>query len=101
MLTTVFNERHILNNSVLASTFYYAGFKTFFPYRIADESFLFLKSETGAIDFDFMQTSDLSKLSPETIIEMNKIKNQDFPYEISSKYVNSIFRPAVVKRNEF
>ncbi|MBC7712832.1 MAG: hypothetical protein H7177_05810 [Rhizobacter sp.] len=101
MLTTVFNERHILNNSVLASTFYYAGFKTFFPYRIADESFLFLKSETGAIDYDFMQKSDLSKLSPETIVEMNKIKNQDFPYEISSKYVNSIFRPMVVKKNEF
>jgi spermidine synthase len=101
MLTTVFNERHILNNSVLASTFYYAGFKTFFPYRIADESFLFLKTEQGAIDYNYMEKSDLSKLSPETITEMNKIKNQDFPYEISAKYINSIFKPMVVRRNEF
>ena len=101
MLTTVFNERHILNNSVIASTFYYAGFKTIFPYRIADESFIFLKNETGAIDYDFMKTSDLSRLRPETINEMAKIKNQDFPYEISLKHVNSIFRPAIVKKNEF
>lgn len=101
MLTTVFNERHILNNSVIASTFYYAGFKTIFPYRIADESFLFLKNEVGAIDYNFMEKSDLSKLRPETINEMNKIKNQDFPYEISLKHVNSIFKPSVVKKNEF
>ncbi len=101
MVTTVFNERHILNNSVLASTFYYAGFKTIFPYRIADESFLFLKKESGAIDYEFMNKSDLSRLSPETILEMNNIKNQNFPYEISLKHINSIFKPAVVKRNEF
>lgn len=101
MVTTVFNERHILNNSVIASTFYYAGFKTIFPYRIADESFLFLKREAGAIDYNFMDKSDLSRLSPETIVEMKNIKNQDFPYEISKKHINSIFKPAVVKRNEF
>lgn len=101
LLTTVFNERHILNNSVIASTFYYAGFKTIFPYRIADESFLFLKNEAGAIDYSFMESADLSKLSPETVVEMKNIKNQNFPYEISLKYINSIFRPMVVKRNEF
>lgn len=101
MVTTIFNERHLLNNSVLASTFYYAGFKTFFPYRISDESFMFLKKDAGAIDYDFMQKADLSRLNRETIIEMNNIKNQNFPYEISLKYVNSIFKPAVVKRNEF
>ncbi|AUN96690.1 hypothetical protein C0V70_00910 [Bacteriovorax stolpii] len=101
MVTTIFNERNLLNNSVLASTFYYAGFKTFFPYRIADESFLFVKQDAGAIDYDFMEKSDLSRLSKETIIEMNNIKNQNFPYEISLKHINSIFKPAVVKRNEF
>ena len=100
-MTTIFNERNLLNNSVLASTFYYAGFKTFFPYRIADESFLFVKQDAGAIDYDFMEKSDLSRLSKETIIEMNNIKNQNFPYEISLKHINSIFKPAVVKRNEF
>jgi spermidine synthase len=101
MITTVFNERHILNNSVIASTFYYAGFKTIFPYRIADESFLFLKKDAGAIDYNFMDKTDLSRFSPETVIEMNNIKNQNFPYEISLKHVNSIFKPALVKKNEF
>lgn len=101
MITTVFNDRHILNNSVIASTFYYAGFKTIFPYRVADESFLFLKKDAGAIDYNFMDKSDLSRLSPETVTEMHNIKNQNFPYEISEKYINSIFKPAVVKRHEF
>ncbi len=100
-VTTIFNERHILNNSVIASTFNYAGFKTIFPYRVADESFLFLKMEPGGIDYNFMETSDLSYLNKDTIIEMHNIKNQDFPYEISLDYVNSIFKPKVTKKNEF
>lgn len=99
-LATIFNERHILNNSVLASTFYYAGFKTIFPYRIAEESFIFLKKEAGAIDYNFMDTSDLSKISSETQLEMKKIKNQIFPYEISKRYINSIFKPMVVRHND-
>ena len=101
MVTTVFNEMHILNNSIMASTFYYAGFKTIFPYRVADESFIFLKKEAGAIDYNFMENADLSRLNPETVLEMNNIKNQNFPYEIATRYINSIFKPAVVKKNEF
>lgn len=101
MVTTVFNDIHVRNNSVIASTFYYAGFKTIFPYRVADESFLFLKKEAGAIDYNFMDKADLSKLNAETVVEMHEIKNQDFPYEIGVRYINSIFKPAVVKRNEF
>jgi len=81
--------------------FYYAGFKTIFPYRVSVKSFLFLKKEAGAIDYNFMEKADLSKLSPETITEMHNIKNQNFPYEIATRYINSIFRPAVVKKNEF
>ena len=101
VLTQVFNDRHVINNSVLASTFYYAGFKSFFPYRVSDESFLFLKVEPGAIDYNFLDNADLSKLEPQTIREMKEIKNQDFPYTIASKFVNSIFKPMVVKKNEF
>jgi hypothetical protein len=101
LLTQVFNEKHIINNSVIASTFYYAGFKTIFPYRVSDESFLFLKSEPGSIDYEFMDTADLSKLEPKTIREMKEIKNQQFPYTIALKYVNSIFKPTVVRKNEF
>lgn len=101
ILTQIFNDSHVLNNSVIASTFYYAGFKTIFPYRVADESFLFLKKEPGAIDYNFMDRADLSKLQEETIKEMRQIKDQNFPYEISAKYINSIFKPTVVRRKEF
>ncbi|MGZ3788338.1 MAG: spermidine synthase [Bacteriovorax sp.] len=101
VLTQVFNDRHVVSNSVIASTFYYAGFKSFFPYRVSDESFIFLKAEPGAIDYDFMDRADLSKLEPQTIREMKEIKNQQFPYNIALKYVNSIFKPTVVKKNEF
>ncbi|MDD4973040.1 MAG: hypothetical protein PHY93_01750 [Bacteriovorax sp.] len=101
VLTQVFNDRHVISNSVVASTFYYAGFKSFFPYRVSDESFLFLKVEPGAIDYNFMDSADLSKLEPQTIREMKEIKNQEFPYTIALKYVNSIFKPTVMKKNEF
>ena len=100
-LTQVFNDRHVISNSVVASTFYYAGFKSIFPYRVSDESFIFLKAEPGAIDYDFMDRADLSKLEPQTIREMKEIKNQQFPYRIALKYVNSIFKPTVTKKNEF
>lgn len=101
VLTQVFNDRHVVSNSVMASTFHYAGFKSIFPYRVSDESFLFLKVEPGAIDYNFMDRADLSKLNPQTIKEMKEIKNQDFPYRIAEKYVNSIFKPTMVKRSEF
>ncbi len=101
VMTQVFNDRHIVSNSVIASTFYYAGFKSIFPYRVSDESFLFLKVEPGAIDYNFMDRAELSKLNPQTIREMKEIKNQDFPYRIAQKYVNSIFKPTVAKRSEF
>jgi spermidine synthase len=100
-LTQVFNDRHLVSNSVMSSTLYYAGFKSFFPYRVADESFLFLKVEPGAIDYNFMDNADLSKLGPQSIREMKEIKNQQFPYVIALKYVNSIFKPSVVKKTDF
>ena len=99
--TQVFNDRHVLSNSVISSTLYYAGFKSIFPYRVADESFLFLKMEPGAIDLNFMDHADLSKLNPQCIREMKEIKNQEFPYVIALKYVNSIFKPRVVKKSDF
>jgi len=100
-LTQVFNDRHVVSNSVVASTLYYAGFKSIFPYRVSDESFLFLKVEPGAIDYDFMDTADLTKLEEQTVREMREIKNQQFPYTIALKYVNSIFKPTVVKKSDF
>lgn len=100
-LVPIFNDRHVLNNSVLASTFYYAGFKTIFPYRISEESFLFVKKTPGAIDYEFLEGADLSKFHQDLIPGLRKIKNQNFPYEIGIKYINSIFKPIVVRKQEF
>lgn len=101
VLTQVFNDKHVISNSVISSTFYYAGFQSIFPYRVSDESFIFLKAEPGAIDYNFMDNADLSKLEPQTVREMKEIKNQEFPYKIALKYVNSIFKPTVVNKNDF
>ncbi len=101
VFTQVFNDVQVKSNSVVASTFYYAGFKSFFPYRVSDESFIFLKEEPGMIDFNFMDGADLSKLQPQTIREMKEIKNQQFPYRIAFKFVNSIFKPTLIRKNEF
>ncbi|MFA6237379.1 MAG: hypothetical protein WC635_08650 [Bacteriovorax sp.] len=101
VLTQVFNDRHVISNSVIASTFYYAGFKSMFPYRVSDESFLFLKVEPGVIDYNFMDNADLSKLELITVREMKEIKNQQFPYTIAFKYINSIFKPTVVRKTDF
>jgi spermidine synthase len=100
IVAETFNDVQIRNNSIIASTFYYAGFKTIFPYRVSEESFLFLKADSGAIDFNFMDSTDLSKLNPETIKEMHLIKDQNFPYKIANKYINSIFKPMLSMKNE-
>jgi spermidine synthase len=96
-----FNEKQMKNNSILASTFYYSGFKSIFPYRVAEESFIFLKTDSGVIDYNFIEHADLSKLRPEAVIEMNNIKNQIFPYKIAEKYINSIFRPILATKSDF
>jgi spermidine synthase len=100
IVAETFNDVQIRNNSIIASTFYYAGFKTIFPYRVSEESFLFLKTDSGDIDFNFMDSTDLSKLNPETIREMHLIKDQNFPYKIANKYINSIFKPLLSMKNE-
>jgi hypothetical protein len=47
-----------------------------------------------------MDSTDLSKLNPETIKEMHLIKDQNFPYKIANKYINSIFKPMLSMKNE-
>lgn len=90
---------HDLNNNVLASTFYYAGFKTFFPYGVGEETFAFLKVNPSEINPDFLEHSSKEKLSPGVYLDAQKIPMQVYPYHIAKKYVNSIFRPILVKRN--
>jgi len=97
----IFNERHVLSNSIFASTVYYSGFKTIFPFRMAEESFLFLKKDFFSIDFKKFESDAFPFLSKDSIAEVHKIKDQYFPYTISKKYINSIFKPQIAKKDDF
>ncbi len=97
----IFNERHVLSNSIFASTVFYSGFKTIFPYRMAEESFLFLKKDFYSIDFKAFEANSFPYLSKDSLSEIHKIKDQYFPYHISPKYVNSIFKPQIAKKDDF
>lgn len=100
-LTTIFNETHLKSNSVFASTFYYAGFKTIFPYKIPDESFVFLKKQAGEINYDFVDHLDKSKISEDLRDEFLKIKNQNFPFNISKEWINSVFLPKLMNEHKY
>lgn len=90
---------HDLNNNVLASTFYYAGLNTFFPYGIGEETFAFLKVKSGEINQNFLEHESKNKLSKDVFLDAQKIPMQHYPYHIAKKYVNSIFKPILVKKN--
>jgi spermidine synthase len=100
-MSHVFNDRHLVNNSIFASTVYYAGFKTMLPYKVADESFLYLKKEPGEIDFGFLNNRKIRFINDQTRREMQEMRNQNFPYNISLKYVNSIFKPTISRKEDF
>lgn len=94
------DETHItansmVNNSVLMSTIHYSGFKGIFPYRIVDESFIFITKTQHKINYDpdggfYVKAKNVKE------DDILKIKNQMFPYEIGHKYINSIFFPKLV-----
>lgn len=98
-LRSISFDHHALSNNVLASTFYYAGFKTFLPYSIGDESFAFLKNKAGEVNQNFMNQASRKFLSKDVDFEAQKIPSQHYNYQIALKYVNSIFKPIIVKKN--
>ena len=97
----VFTERQFLNNSVLASTIFYAGFKTMLPYRILDESFLFLKKEPGLANYNISDNKYISDVTLLVKKDVGELKNLNYPYKISEKYINSIFKPMLSRKDDF
>jgi len=99
-LVSYFNEKHYEANSILTSTIYYAGFKTIFPYVINKESFMFMKINPGGIDYNNLDHIDKTLLLPDIVKEVPEIKSYNFPYEISPKFINSIFKPVMSKSDD-
>lgn len=100
-IVQIFNDRHLINNSIFVSTVYFAGFKTIMPYRVADESFLFLKKNPGQANYDFVDQVDTKLFSKATLRDLQDVRTQNFPYLISPKYVNSIFKPTIARKEDF
>jgi spermidine synthase len=99
-LISYFNEKHFEANSILASTVFFAGFKTIFPYIINKESFMFMKKEPGAIEYKNLDKIDRSLLLPDIAKEVEEIKSYNFPYEIAPKFINSIFKPVLSRAED-
>lgn len=83
------------NNNVIMSTLYYAGFKSLNPYKVDDETFLMLQKEKQSLSFEI---SPLYQEYAKSIgqKQLSDVRNQKFPYEIETQYINSIFFPKLV-----
>lgn len=94
-LEMAFLPKDKITNSMILSTVHSAGFKTFFPYVVGNESFLLATSRNEPLSYD------LTKSSTEIIknldsSDLEKIGEQYFPYDIEQRYVNSVFHPILV-----
>lgn len=96
-LISNFNENHFEANSILISTVYYAGFRTIFPYVISRESFMFLKKAPGGAGHENLMSIDQTLFLPEVYKEIGQLHSYNFPYEISPRFVNSIFKPTIFR----
>ncbi len=82
-------------NSTIISTVHAAGFKTFFPYLIKNESFLLSTNTTKALNFDLSQ-SEPAQIENIDQDSLNQVGQQYFPYEIDKRFVNSVFHPVLI-----
>lgn len=87
-------------NSILLSTFHFAGFKTIFPYQVPDkwtrymESFVLLTKKPTTLSFRFdLQPALFDVLTPTFLLQ---IPHQHFPHQIGSSHINTIFRPTLL-----
>lgn len=87
-------------NSILLSTLHYAGFKKFYPYKIGGETFVLFRKQTLAYNYDFLDSGN-DKFRKVTVQQLQAIKEQEFPYRIDRKYINSIFRPRLIDSRRF
>jgi spermidine synthase len=95
-IESMFQESDQLSNSILLSTASTAGFSQLFPFKVGEESFLLMAN----LDRQFHYDIDKRDLSRYTVIEpmhLREIMRQEFPHRIAPEYVNSIFRPRLLR----
>jgi spermidine synthase len=95
-LESMFKEKDQLSNSILLSTASVAGFSQMFPFKVGEESFLLMANLDRPFHYDIDQR-DLSRYSVIEPIHLREIMRQEFPHRIASQYVNSIFRPRLLR----
>lgn len=95
-----FTRRDRDRNSVFISSVHYAGFNKIFPYKIQGESFVFLSNSEGELNYG-LEGLDRNKLTVLTDEIIREIPNQEFPYQIDRKFINSIFKPQLVEGRNF
>lgn len=79
-------------NSILLSTLHYAGFKKFYPYKVGGETFVLFRKNNIPYQYEVLDKGN-DKFRKVTVQDLQSIKEQDYPYRIDRKYINSIFRP--------
>lgn len=100
VMTFTFTDSDKAYNSVLLSTLHYAGFKKFFPYKVGGETFVLFRKSQIPYNYDFLRLGN-DKFRKVKLSELQKIQDQDFPYRIDRKYINSIFRPRLINSRRF
>lgn len=94
----VMDDQVLKANSILMSTIYFSGFTKIKPLKVHSESFVIFSNK------EFKEILDLKEfLEKCNSLEAKdfKIENEDFPYHIEKKYVNSIFLPKIIKEWSF
>jgi spermidine synthase len=100
VMSFTFTDSDKAYNSVLLSTLHYAGFQKFFPYKVGGETFVLFRKRILPYDYDFLLKGN-DKFRKVTLQQLQKIKDQEFPYRIDRKYINSIFRPRLIDSRRF
>lgn len=96
----LFSSADKFNNSVIASTLFYSGFKRLFPYKVGEESFMIVHNRDTDLNYDLLN-SDRSKFQRIGGKHLGAIANQHFPYEIKKKFISSIFSPSILGLSDF
>ncbi len=96
ILSSQFDKEDEMYNSILYNTFYKAGFKFVFPYKIRKESFVILSSTTQTLNFNFNKF-DHTKIPELTAQDLYDLQEQEFPYHPGEEFVNSLFRPTFLQ----
>ena len=98
LLTTNFDEDDIVHNSVITSTLHFAGMETIYPYRVDRESFILALPGKKELNFN-VDSYDLSLFQNIKRLQLLQLKNQIFPHQINSKYINSVFHPTILQND--